>query len=333
MKIAVKDIEQFIINIPKNIRAVLLYGPDAGLVKTRVEIIEKSYSIAGKFKYDQIKNNPSLFLDSLKSISLFGEDLTKEKLVVIECSGASIAEPMLNIVKSGNYKGLIVFYAGELGLDSSLRRCFESNQNMATIPCYVDDQASIARIIQQQFKQRQMTCEAGLVQLLLNYIAIGNHALVLNEIEKIFLFLGDKKHVMAADLTDYLQLQGEVTFDKLCYQLSLRQINDIELLLNKLQNEGHNLVSIIRTIMRHFNRLYQVKLLMEQGKNEQVALDSLHPAVFFKQVNDFSRSIKLWSKSQLVEFLRQLNELELVAKQKPILAELILRKTMIQLPQ
>lgn len=329
MKIAAKDIDQFIANIPKNIKAILLYGPDIGLAKIRAEFIKKSRNLAAKFKYDQIKNNPSLFLDSLRSISLFGEDLSKEKIAVIECSGTALNEPVLTVIKNGNYNGLLLFYAGELGPDSSLRKCFETNQNMAAIACYVEDQIAVSRILQQQFKQRQITCEAGLVQLLTNYIAIGDHALVLNEIEKIFLFLGEKKHIIIDDLKDFLQLQGEVSFDKLCYQVSLKQNNDIELLLDKLQNEGHNLVSIIRILMRHFNRLYQVKLLIDQGRNEQMALDSLHPNVFFKQINDFSRSIKLWSKIELIEFLKQLNDLELIAKQSPSLANLALRKAVI----
>ena len=326
-----QDIEQFILNIPKNIKAVLLYGPDSGLVKTRVEVISKLRNIAGKFKYEQIKTNPSLFLDSLRSIKLFGEDLTQEKIALIECAGSSLAEPVLSIMKEANYQGLVVFFAGELGPESSLRRFFEASPHAATIPCYIEDQAAIARLIQQIFKQKQITCEAGLVQLLLNYIAVGNHSLILSEIEKILLFIGEKKHIIADDLKDYLQLQGEVSFDKLCYQLSLRELGDIELLLSNLQNEGHNLVSIIRMLMRHFNRLYQVKLLIEQGKTEQQALDSLIPSVFFKQVNDFSKSIKLWSKLQLIEFLQQLNNLELAAKTSAMPSGLMLRKTMLKI--
>lgn len=331
MKIAAKDIEKFIVNIPKNIKAVLLYGPDVGLVKTRTELIIKSRSISDKFRYEQIKNNPSLFLDSLKSINLFGEDLYKEKIVVIECAGSSLTDPVLSVLKNSNYIGLLLFYAGELGPESTLRRTFETNPNLAAIACYVDDQASVSKILQQQFKQRKITCEFELIQLLTSYISVGDHALVLNEIEKIILFVGDKKHITMDDLKDFLEIQGEVSFDKLCYQISLKQINNIELLLDKLQNEGHNLVSIIRMLMRHFNRLFQVKLLLEQGNNEQTALDSLNPNVFFKHLNDFIRSFKLWSKEELIKFLEQLNDLELLAKQNPSLANLSLRKAFISL--
>ena len=331
MKIAPKDIEQFIVNVPKNIRAILLYGPDHGLIKLRVSILEKSRKLADRFSYEQIKNNPSLFLDSLNSLSLFGEDLTKEKIVSIECSGVTIVESLSSILKAANYQGLVVFYAEELGPDSSLRRFFEANPNTAAIPCYIDDQAALTRVISQVFKEKQITCETGLINLLLNYITVGDRDLVLNEIDKILLFLGDKKHIVTADLNEFLVLQGEVSFDKLCYKISLRQIAGIEDLYNKLEHEGHNLVSIVRMVMRHFTRLYQVKHLIEQRKTEQQALESLSPPLFFKQVNDFSHSLKLWTEVQLVDFLKSLNQIELVAKQTSMPADLMFKALLLQL--
>ena len=331
MKIPVKDIEQFIANTPKNIKAILLYGPDNGLIKIRVAMLSKSHNIAGKFTYDQIKSHPFLLLDSLNSINLFNSNLTQEKVVLVECHGTGLVDPVLNLIKTSNYQGLIVFYAGELGPDSSLRRFFDTTPNVASIPCYIDDQASIIKVIQQIFKQRQITCEAGLISLLLHYIPMGDRSLIINEIEKILLFLNDKKQITTSDIKDYLEVQGEVSFDKLSYQLSLRQVDETELLLNNLQNEGHNLVSIVRMVARHFTRLLQTRLLIDQGKTEQQALDALVPALFFKQINDFSKSIKLWNKVQLIEILQQLTEVELAAKKASLSAELTLKKLIMEI--
>lgn len=94
----------------------------------------------------------------------------------------------------------------------------------------------------------------------------------------------------------------------------------------KLQNDGNNLVSIIRVLIRHFFRLYQVKSLIMQGSSEAEAVASLSPPVFFKQVQDFNRSIKLWSDIELFDFLKDLNAIELMAKQNLSMAELALKK-------
>lgn len=331
MKVLPKDIENFILNIPAKVKAILLYGPDSGLVRTRISLITKSRTISDKLHYDQIKNNPSILLDSLNSLSLFGENLAKEKVAIIECTGTGISESYSTMLKNPNYKGLLLFCAGDLGTDSALRKFFENNENIAAIPCYLDDAVAIGKLIQQILKQNQKTIDPKANQLLMNCIAIGDRMLIINEIEKICLFLADKKHIVEEDLQGYLESQGEVSFDRLCYKMSLKEIKELEPLLIKLQNEGHNLVSITRVLNRHFYRLYQVKTLIIQGKEEQQAMNSLYPPVFFKQVNDFTRSIKLWSDVALLDILKKLTKLELMAKKNPITAELMLKNIMIQI--
>ena len=330
MKILAKDIEAFIKKIPNNIRAILLYGPDSGLISIRKKIIETSFSSADSFRYDEIKNNSAIILDSFYSIKLFGEDLSREKLIIIESTSSSITEAMTKVITEGNYKGLLLFCAGDLGADSGLRKYFEKHQNAASVPCYIDDQVGIVKIIEQQFKLRNITYKPGLPQLLVHYIPFGNRESILNEIEKISLFMGEKKSISIDDFEIYLDAQGEVNFDKLCYQISLKQNKNIESLLIKLQNEGHNLISISRMVIRHFNRLYQVKSLINQGKSEKMALDSLVPNVFFKYQNDFSKSVNMWDENQLMCFLKKINEVELFSKQDPVVASLVFRKLITQ---
>lgn len=330
MKIVAKDIESFIKKIPHNIRAVLLYGPDSGLINIRKKIIEKSFNFSGNFRYEEIKNNAAIILDGLNSIKLFDEDLSRDKLIIIESSSPSITESITKVITEGNYKGLLLFCAGDLGADSGLRKYFEKCVNAASVPCYIDDQVGIIRIIEQQFKLKNIIYKPELLQFLVHYISFGNRELILNEIEKISLFMGNKKSIAIEDLENYLDMQGEVTFDKLCYQISLKQNKNIESLLTKLQNEGHNLISITRMVIRHFNRLYQVKSLINQGKSEKIALDSLMPNVFFKYLNDFSKSLSLWDENQLMYFLKKLNEVELFSKKDPAIASLIFRKLITQ---
>ena len=326
VKIAAKDCDQFIAKIPQDVKAILLYGPDYGLSKVRADIVAKSYSLSDRFKYEQANSNA--LLDSLRAIKLFDERL--EKFSIIECSGASLTEPLLSIVKNHQYPGLLVFIAGELGTDSSLRKHFENLPHTAAVPAYADDRIGVAKIITQLLKEHQITCENGLVQMLSSSMPLGDRALIVNEVEKILLFLSGKQHILNSDLEQYLQTQAEVNFDVLCYQASLKRSDKIEQQLISLQTEGHSLVSIIRMLIRHFTRLYQVKSLIELGNSQQQALDSLSPPVFFKQINDFTASLKLWSADELLNALEKLNQLELNSKQTAIPAGLMLRKFLMQ---
>ncbi len=227
---------------------------------------------------------------------------------------------------------MILFIAGDLGTDSNLRKLFEKNIDFIfPIPCYVEDQHMIAKIIFSYFKENSITSEPGLVEELSKYIPRGNHALILKEIEKICLFLSDKKQLNRIDIIGFLDEQDEVSFDKFCYSVSLKKANNVKPLLIKLQNEGHNLVSIIRFLSKHIYRLYQVKSLIVNGQNEYNAINTLQPPVFFKQTNDFSQSLKLWGIKELIAFLDKLTKLELVAKQSPHLAQLEVERAIINI--
>lgn len=327
MKIPPKDIEQFLKSIPANIKAILLYGPDAGLVKIRADQIKKFYSFAGNFNYEQVKDNPYILLDNLRSIGLFEAQSSQAKIIIIEASGTGISSKLKEFLEQEKFSGTLLFLAGDLGTDSALRKFFEANlKEVAAIPCYQDDIVAVSRLIQQFFKNKQVIIQPSAVQLILNSITLGDRIMILNELEKISLFLDGKKNITDKDLEDYLDLQGEINFDKLCYKMSLKEISDLEGLLLKLQNDGNNLVSIIRVLIRHFFRLYQVKSLIMQGSSEAEAVASLSPPVFFKQVQDFNRSIKLWSDIELFDFLKDLNAIELMAKQNLSMAELALKK-------
>ncbi len=327
MKIPPKDIEQFLKSIPANTKAMLLYGPDAGLVKIRADAIKKSYSFAGDFNYEQVKDNPYILADNLRSIGLFEAKSSQTKIIVIETSSASISSKLKEFLEKESFSGLLLFLAGDLGTDSALRKFFETNlKEIAAIPCYQDDIVAVSKLIQKFFKDKQVIIQPSAIQLILNSIALGDRIMILNELEKISLFLDGKNNITDKDLEDYLDLQGEANFDKLCYKMSLKEVSELEALLLKLQNDGNNLVSIVRVLIRHFFRLYQVKSLIIQGSIEQEAMASLSPPVFFKQVQDFGRSVKLWSDSELFNLLKSLNEIELMAKQNLSMAELHLKK-------
>lgn len=332
MKIAVKDTDNFISNIPSTIKSILLYGPDSGITSIRANSIAKSHDIIAKYNFEQIKNNPFVLLDKFNSIGLFNNNSSKKKIIIIECSNTSINESYSNFLESTDFNGLIIFCAKDLGVDSSLRRYFEKNTSLAAIPSYHDDASSISKIIQQSFRNNKISYTSEVIPVLMNYITIGDRLLIINEIEKICLYFYEKKQISIDDLHQYLEQQSDVTFDKLCYKISLKQKNDIESYLLKLQNEGHNAVALIRMISRHFFRIYQAKhLIIQQNKTEQQAMESLSPPVFFKQVNDFSRSLKLWNIQDLQNFLEKLTYAELEVKKNSTTASLTLQNALLDI--
>lgn len=327
MKILTKDIDNFLNKIPEETKSILIYGPDEGQVKQRAEKICASRDLVARYKYEEIKSNPYQLIDSLGAINLFKKNLDKERIAIVEFSGSSIAEPLLSIVKKGDFKGKLLFLCNELGTDSLLRRTFENNSNTASLACYADDMKTLANFVDQVLSIKKVSIEPAAKMLLVNAMNLGNRDFVSNEIEKIILFLGNKNNIKLSDIENYFDSLGAVSFERLCYDLSLRKIQNIQEQIEKLQQEGHNLVSIIRMVAYHFNRLYQARVIFEETKNITKSIETLIPQVFFKNLNDFTASVKLWNSLQLREFIFKLNQLELSAKKHPNTINLIVNYT------
>lgn len=314
MKIANSEISVFLKNIPTSVKAILIYGPDASLVKLRAEYICKSRNLVGELEGQQVKSNPYLILDKLRSDGLFSFNQNKENIVIVNSSSSVLdKEVATNIDKIT--QGILLFKAGDLGPDSTLRKFFESHKTASTIACYPDDSNEIQKIALQIFKKHNITIEAPAIHALLNYINTGSRALVINEIELIALFFAEQKSISTKDLDQYLETCSEINFDKLCFAMSSRQAEKSELFLKQLLAEGHTLVSIIRIVARHFFRLYQARSQVETGINEKQAVSSLSPPVFFKQLNNFTQALKLWHTEELINIIDSLNQLEFESKQ------------------
>lgn len=323
MKIQTKEIDKFINNIPEDIKSILIYGVDEGQVKEKVQQVCKSRTVAAIYKYEDVKSSPGMVVDSLTSLSLFGENHEKEKIVIIEFNGASITDPLLSLIKKASFRGKILLVAGELGTDSTLRKNCEANQSSAVIACYADDIVSIMSIINKALLENNITMDNEAKKLFANSVSLGNRNIIHNEIDKLLLYLGKEKKIELRHINQYFNSLGAISFESLCYDLSLLKLDNIEKKIYSLQLDGNNLVTIIRAVNNHFNRLYQVKKILEVNNNLSQAITSLSPPVFFKYVTDFSASINLWGAKQLLRVISLLGELELSVKKNPNDANLI----------
>lgn len=331
MKIATKDIDSFLNNIPAPIKSLLIYGPDYGQVTIRKNELKASREIVAEFSYEQIKDNPNIILDKFNSIDLFKPISKKQKLIFIDCQNSSINSAITKLISGNEFQDLVVFFAHELSSDSSLRKFFESNQYTASIACYQDTPIMVTKIAREYLKEKNININHDLISLLVNYLPQGDRLMLLSELEKLSLYLATNAKITADTITNYFKKTKEVTTERLCYLASLRQNNNFDILVEDLIDEGHNLISIIRALIWHFFRLYQTRLLIEQGKSEQQALDLLSPPVFFKQVNDFKNSLNLWTSKNLGLLLKELNFLELSSKKSPNIAAIKLKNIFVKL--
>lgn len=318
MKIPVKNIEGFVKKPPAGALAVLVYGPDAGLIRERISILSKN--VLGEkpdpfgtaqFTEGKLLDSPSLLLDEAKSISMLGgrrvvilRDATDKSTAVIKSA--------LSELKDGD--NFILIESGELGPKSSLRALFENAENGAALPCYVEDERDISRLLLPAFRAEGYAISSEALLHIASSV-VGDRAIVRSEVQKIITYMGANKNISLEDAIACIGDGAVLSLDTLSKSVGLGQFAEADRILSTLLSEGYPPVSLLRALQNHFMRLHITRVRIDRGERMEDAIKKLKPQVFFKLKPSFETQLNAWSSDQIEQALSLLVSAEARCKQ------------------
>ena len=318
MKIQAYQIDNFIKNIfteRKNLKGVLLYGPDSGLISLRSKEIQKALNknnensyLISKLYFAETKETPSIVVDEFVSISMFGD----KKIIILKDFSDSVYKT-LEFLEGKESDHFLIIEADNLDTKSKLRSFVEKSQYFASLPCYVDDEKSIKQIIVQKFAELEVKYDREVLDLLTSNFG-GNRMIIINEVEKLATFVGEDKYVTAEHFRGCIQDVSEAQIDNLINSFAELNLEKTHILLAKLFNENVNFTIILRSFINYFSKLQLVKSLMLSGKNYEESIKELRPPLFFKQAPLFAKHINAWQIKNINLFLDRLNAIETKCK-------------------
>lgn len=326
MKLGYRDIESFVRKPDPKARVILVYGPDAGLVKERAAIIGKTVVVdlndpfnAVTLTGDLLSNDPARLNDEANAMSMLGGS----RLIRVEDADDALTPQIKDYLQNPSPHNLIILEAGNLGTKSPLRALCEKSDHAASLPCYVDEGRDLAALIRDTMRQNGYGIEPDAISWLAANIA-GDRQRVRSELDKIALYMGpiaeDAKDRQRAPVTlaDILLCCGEAGaegLDDLANAIASAQ-GDIALrCYSRLLQEGVATVAMLRAVQSHFRRLHLTLCRMEQGLGVEDAMRKLTPAIFFKQQESFKGQLKRWTPAQIENLLQKIAALEAQTKQ------------------
>lgn len=327
MKIPANKIDSFVTRPDKNILGALIYGSDYGLNSLRANSLHKAIIDNPKdvfrnleISYKDIKKDPAKLNDNLKAKSLFpGRRFIK----ITDCE-ASITKPLSEIIKSYTGNSFIILMAEDLSPTSSLRKLFESQNNLASIACYKDDISSTKQIILQFFKENSYIPASGVVDSIAHHFS-GNRLLVLSELNKLITYKGSDKNINLNDVALCINDNVEMSLESLSHAFASANFNELENSLQRSLEENTSAITIIRTLMYYFNKLYTVRCKIDNGVSTDQAVSSLKPPIFFKNVPIFKSHLNIWNQEKIITLLTALQNLELQCKNSKLPSETLLK--------
>ncbi len=317
MKLKWNEIEPFVKSPSKAARVILVYGPDNGLMRERAKTMGQSVVAdindpfnAVTLSIDILADDPARLSDEACAISMMGGD----RLIRVEGASDKLTSLLKTYLEAPNEQALIILEAGDLGPRSSLRKLCEGAKNAAAVPCYVEDERDLSKLIRGSMQEAQLDIDGDAVGWLAVNIS-GNRQKVRSELEKIITYKhGDPAPVSLGDVQACCGEAGAQGLDDLVYSVAGNQSAKALKTYNKLLDEDVNFIVIVRSLQNHFRRLHATKARMEGGEMADIAMKKLTPPIFFKQQNAFRTQAERWRLPSLDKVLARLLALEAQCK-------------------
>ncbi len=329
MKLAPKEVDGFL-KYPQKFAGALIYGLDEGQVRARVRDLCAAWMGPDadainriEFSAEQIEADPARLSDELASFSLLGG---KRAICIRDADDALV--PLIDHAMHTRAKDnfLILYTHDSLSGGSKLRAFCERVSEIAAVACYKDEGTNLSQLIRDTLRAYGVRAGNDVVAYLSQQLQ-GDRQVVLNELEKISLYLGEEADEVTMETAMFLTADSrETSLDELAHAVAGGQAATICTLTDTLINEGVQPVVVVRSLMRYMHRLETVAQARHQGASLDSAIEQLRPPIFFKHKAQFRSHAARWSLNKTQDALASLHHLELITKRegrlhRPLLAQ------------
>lgn len=335
MKITASRADAFAARPPAEIRAVLVYGADEGLVRERAEALVRAvvddpgdpFRVVALDPGD-VTSDPARLADEAAAISFGGG----RRVVRLRGASERVTGACETLLDTPGAEALTVIEAGALAPRSKLRILFEKAQEAAALPCYPDDGAAIERLIDDVLRNHKLRLDQDARAYLVANLG-ADRMVSRQELEKLALFAGEGR-AEPITLEEAQASVGDAAaqgLDDAVYAAAEGDHAALDRALGRLTREGTHAVAILRAASRHFQRLHLVKGQAAAGTAIPEAVKKLRPPVFFKLEQRFAAQVRAWSEPALAGALSQLLEAEGQCKRAGAPAQALCGRTMLSI--
>lgn len=332
MKLAPRQIEGFLRRPPAEIRLVLVFGPDAGLVRERVDRLAKGvvdnlsdpFRVAD-FSASALSVDPARIANEAAQLALIGG----RRVVVVRDATNGVADAVATFLDDPVGDALVLIEAGDLKGNASLRRKVDASEIAASIACYPDDRAQILALIDQTLKARGLSAERDAIDHLADNL--GSDRLVSrSELEKLALYMGEEKNVRLADVEAIVGDSAADSLDAVANAAAAGDQAALEVALARAERAKEAPARILRAAGMHMQRLHFV-LARAGGGSVESAIAAMRPPVHFRVADALKSGARLWTAARVGLALERLTEAEIDCKTGGMPSEVICRRALLAL--
>lgn len=325
------QIDKFLKQPDKNLKCVVIYGTNEGLVSEYVKSFTKviSENINDPFQVaylssDNINSDAGVLFGEYGSQSLMGG----RRVIVISDGDNNLTKHLKKLFDEIKSDTLIIIYSDSLNKKSSLVKLAEDSEDMAAIACYEDRDEDIYNTAKTVFLENKITISGEALQLLCSRLS-NDRKSNLGEIDKLITYVGDRKNIVTEDVIKIVSDTSSSSTNDLCFYTASGESDKSQKSYDKLLTESIEPISILRALMYHFDKILNCYALMEKGQSLDSAVSSLIHMFFHRA--SFKKQVSIWNRDKVLDVLDLLYKSEKNCKTTNMPSDEVVSYTLMQI--
>lgn len=294
-----------------SLKGVLIYGTDTGAITQAAQTVLKKLGVEKdafaviKMDMDRLSAEPTAFADELNAIGLF----SSSRVIYFKNPTDLFLKEAEQFIDSYEGNTFVLMTSDSLNTKSKLVKAFDAAGNVGAIGCYPATGTDIRSLIQTTLTKGQITITPEAMSLLSSYLET-DRGIVISELEKLCLYMGDKKQVTAEDVVMAVGNGLEVGMDDLIYAVFGGQHARMQQVFDLMLSEGIQGVQIMRAFILKMNTLLLIFSKIRNGDSPEAAIKSTSPFIPFKYKAVWRSVVMRWNEKAAKDGLALLLDAE-----------------------
>jgi DNA polymerase III subunit delta len=327
-----KEIDSFLARPDPGRPIVLLYGPDAGLVRERAEALLASavddptdpFSLV-RLDGDELSAEPSRLVDEALTIPLFGG----RRAIRVRAGSRNFAGGIDALAETPIKDCRIVIEAGELRPESPLRKACERAKTAVAIACYPDTERDLAKLIDDELKLSGLRIAPDARAVLMTLLG-GDRQASRNELRKLTLYAHGNE-VALDDVMAVVADASELKIDPIVDGAFAGNPAAVETEFAKAMVAGTYPGMIISAAQRHAAWLHKSAIAIAEGTPSSAVLDGGFPRLHFSRKANVEIALRHFDATRLTLVIDQLATAALEMRKQATLAPAIAQRALLSI--
>lgn len=313
---------------------VLVYGPDAGLVRERVTALLRAsvddmddpFSLV-RLDGDELASDPARLLDEATTVPLFGG----RRAVWVKAGARNIVPSVEALLTIPLADTRVVIEAGDLKRNAALRALCERAKEIAVLPCYPDSERDLARLIDEDMRAAKLNITPDARAMLVSLLGSDRLA-SRTELTKLALYARGQAEVTADDVLAVISDASALALDDLIDTAFAGKPEEADTHYARARSAGTPPGTILSAALRHVAQLHLARLAIEAGASVETVMER-QMFVHFSRKAKVQTALRGWTAPRLARTMMQLADAVRDSRVHSVLAESIAQRVLLSIAQ